>query len=338
MSKEIAVLGAGSWGSVLASVLDENGSHVRLWSYNKEQVADFNTTHTNTRYIKDYTFSTSITAYNDLAEAITGVDYILFVVPTQVTRSVAHQVGEILQEKKQTVNIIHASKGIEEKTYLRLSQVLAEEIPSQNRKSISVLSGPSQAEDVIKHDITLVTVASDDSEAAKEIQGLFMNHYFRVYTSDDVIGVEIGAALKNIIALGAGALYGLGYKDNAKAALMTRGLAEISRLGTSFGANPLTFIGLSGVGDIIVTATSTNSRNWRAGNELGRGESLDQVIKNMGMVIEGITTTRAAYELSKQRGVEMPITSAIYHVLYDGADIKETINQLMTREGRSEIE
>lgn len=337
-TKEIAVLGAGSWGSILASVLDENGSHVRLWSYNEKQVREFNDQHTNTKYIKNFTFAASIKAYHDLGEAIDGVDYILFVVPTQVTRSVAQQVAEILKARHQKVNIIHASKGIEEKTYLRLSQVLAQEIAPENRQSISVLSGPSQAEDVAVKDITLVTLASNDQKAAKTIQGLFMNHYFRVYTSDDVIGVEIGAALKNIIALGAGALYGLGYKDNAKAALMTRGLAEISRLGTSFGANPLTFIGLSGVGDIIVTATSSNSRNWRAGNELGRGESLDQVIKNMGMVIEGIATTRAAYELSKQRGVDMPITSAIYHVLYDGADIKETINQLMTREGRSEIE
>lgn len=337
MTKEIAVLGAGSWGSVLASVLDENGSHVRLWSYNEKQVAQFNETHTNPKYIKNYTFSESITAYHDLAAAIDGVDYILFVVPTQVTRSVARQVAAILKDRNHSVNIIHASKGIEEKTYLRLSQVLSEEIDPENRQSISVLSGPSQAEDVVTHDITLVTVASDNQRAASEIQDLFMNNYFRVYTSDDVIGVEFGAALKNIIALGAGALYGLGYKDNAKAALMTRGLAEISRLGTSFGANPLTFIGLSGVGDIIVTATSTNSRNWRAGNELGRGESLEAVIKNMGMVIEGVATTRAAYELSKKRGVEMPITSAIYYVLYDGADIKETINQLMTREGRSEI-
>lgn len=338
MSKKIAVLGAGSWGSVLASLLDENGSDVKLWSYNPDQVKEFNTDHTNSKYIKDFTFSDSIIAYNDLAEAIDGVDYILFVVPTQVTRSVAKQVAKILADRNQHVNIIHASKGIEEKTYLRLSQVLSQEIDPKNRKSISVISGPSQAEDVVRKDITLVTVASDDQKAAKDIQGLFMNNYFRIYTSDDVIGVETGAALKNIIALGAGALYGLGYKDNAKAALMTRGLAEISRLGTSFGANPLTFIGLSGVGDIIVTATSRNSRNWRAGNELGQGKSLDEVVKNMGMVIEGIATTRAAYELSKQRGVDMPITSAIYHVLYDGADIKETINQLMTREGRSEIE
>ncbi|KRK90027.1 NAD(P)H-dependent glycerol-3-phosphate dehydrogenase [Lentilactobacillus sunkii] len=338
MAKKVAVLGAGSWGSVLASLLDENGSDVKLWSYNPQQVKELNEQHTNTKYIKNFTFSDSLVATNDLKEAIDGVDYILFVVPTQVTRSVAKQVAAILTERNQKVNIIHASKGIEEKTYLRLSQVLAQEIDAKNRNSISVLSGPSQAEDVVTHDITLVTVASDNAHAAEEIQGLFMNNYFRVYTSDDVIGVEIGAALKNIIALGAGALYGLGYKDNAKAALMTRGLAEISRLGTSFGANPLTFIGLSGVGDIIVTATSTNSRNWRAGNELGKGHSLDEVVKNMGMVIEGIATTRAAYELSKKRGVEMPITSAIYHVLYDGADIKETINQLMTREGRSEIE
>lgn len=338
MGKKIAVLGAGSWGSVLASLLDENGSDVKLWSYNPGQVKEFNERHTNSKYIKNFTFSESIVATNDLAEAVDNVDYILFVVPTQATRSVAEQVAAILNKRNQQVNIIHASKGIEEKTYLRLSQVLSQEINPQNRKSISVLSGPSQAEDVVTKDITLVTVASDNQRAAKEIQDLFMNHYFRVYTSDDVIGVEIGAALKNIIALGAGALYGLGYKDNAKAALMTRGLAEISRLGTSFGANPLTFTGLSGVGDVIVTATSTNSRNWRAGNELGKGKSLKEVIENMGMVIEGIATTRAAYELSKKRGVEMPITSAIYHVLYDGVDIKETINALMTREGRSEIE
>jgi len=337
MTSKIAVLGAGSWGSVLASVLDENGNDVKLWSYNKEQVDLFNSTHTNPHYIKNHTFSETLVAYNDLAEAIDRVEYILFVVPTQVTRSVAKQVSEILARNNQKVDLIHASKGIEEGTYMRLSEVLAQEIKPENRKSISVISGPSHAEDAIQKDITLVTVASRNLGDAERVQNLFMNSYFRVYTSDDVIGVEIGAALKNIIALGAGALNGLGYKDNAKAALMTRGLAEISRLGTSFGANPLTFIGLSGVGDIIVTGTSTNSRNWRAGNELGQGKSLDEVIKNMGMVIEGISTTKAAYELSKKRGVDMPITSAIYHVLYDNADIKTTINQLMTREGRPEL-
>ncbi|MGF7437678.1 NAD(P)H-dependent glycerol-3-phosphate dehydrogenase [Lentilactobacillus senioris] len=337
MAEKIAILGAGSWGSILASVLDENGSEVRIWSYNPEQVKELNEKHTNKRYVKDYTYSESIVAYSDIETAIEDADDILFVVPTQVTRSVARQVGEIMKRTGQKATILHASKGIEEKTYDRLSQVLAEEIAPENRDAIAVLSGPSQAEDVARHDITLVTVASENQHAAEKLQKLFMNNYFRVYTNDDVIGVEIGAALKNIIALGAGALHGLGYGDNAKAALMTRGLAEISRLGTSFGANPLTFIGLSGVGDIIVTATSTNSRNWRAGNELGQGKSLSEVVENMGMVIEGVTTARAAYELSQERGIEMPITTAIYKVLYENLEIRDAIRWAMTRDGKAEI-
>lgn len=337
MTNKVAVLGAGSWGSVLAKVLDENGAEVSLWSHNAEQVVEFNTHHTNERYISDYQFSDTIKAYDNLEGALADAEYVLFVVPTQVTREVAKQVNAVLSRKQQSVHVIHASKGIEEGTYLRLSQVLAEEIAPENRQSISVLSGPSQAEDVVKNDLTLVTVASDDITVAKKVQALFMNKYFRVYTSDDVIGVEIGAALKNIIALGAGALVGLGYKDNSKAALMTRGLAEISRLGTSFGANPLTFIGLTGVGDIIVTATSDKSRNWKAGYQLAQGKSLPEVIENMGMVIEGISTTKAAYELSQKRHIEMPITEAIYKVLYENQDIRTTIDQLMTREGKNEI-
>ncbi|WP_395321251.1 NAD(P)H-dependent glycerol-3-phosphate dehydrogenase [Levilactobacillus parabrevis] len=337
MSEKIAVLGAGSWGSILASVLDENGHDVRLWSYNPKQVEELNTKHTNAHYIKNFKFSPSLVAYSDLASALDGVQTILFVVPTKAVRSVAGQVATILQKTNNQPALIHASKGIEQKTYKRISQVLAEEIPAANRKSITVLSGPSHAEDVARHDLTLVTAASESLDAAKHTQQLFMTTYFRVYTNPDIIGVEIGAALKNIIALGAGALHGLGYGDNAKAALMTRGLAEISRLGTSFGADPMTFIGLSGVGDIIVTATSSNSRNWRAGDELGRGEALDDVINHMGMVIEGLATTKAAYELSKKRGVSMPITEAIYQVLYEGKDIRKAISDLMQREGRSEF-
>ncbi|MFC6274938.1 NAD(P)H-dependent glycerol-3-phosphate dehydrogenase [Levilactobacillus tangyuanensis] len=337
MSEKIAVLGAGSWGSILASVLDENGHDVRLWSYNPDQVEELNTKHTNSRYIKDFTYSPSLVAYSDLEQALADVDAILFVVPTKAIRSVAGKVATILAAKHLQPQIIHASKGIEQKTYKRLSQVLAEEIPVANRKAVSVISGPSHAEDVARKDITLVTAASESPDAAKYVQKLFMTPYFRVYTNSDVIGVEIGAALKNIIALGTGALNGLGYGDNAKAALMTRGLAEISRLGTSFGADPMTFIGLSGVGDIIVTGTSSNSRNWRAGDELGRGEKLDDVIDHMGMVIEGLATTKAAYELSQERGVSMPITKAIYQVIYEGKDIRQAISDLMQREGRSEF-
>lgn len=337
MSEKIAVLGAGSWGSILANLLDENGHDVRLWSYNPKQVEELNTQHTNTHYIQNFTYSKSLVAYADMASALADVDAILFVVPTKAVRSMAHEVAEVLAKDHNQPALIHASKGIEQKTYKRISQVLAEEIPAANRRSITALSGPSHAEDVARHDITLITAASENPEAAKNTQDLFMTPYFRVYTNSDVIGVEIGAALKNIIALGAGASHGLGYGDNAKAALMTRGLAEISRLGTSFGADPLTFIGLSGVGDVIVTATSTNSRNWRAGDELGRGEKLDDVISHMGMVIEGVATTKAAYELAQQRGVSMPITTAIYQVLYQGKDIKTAISDLMQREGRSEF-
>lgn len=337
MSEKIAVLGAGSWGSILANLLDENGSEVSLWSYNPDQVKELNEKHTNTHYIKDFTFSETLKAYSDLKQALEGATTVLFVVPTKAVRSVAGKTKAVLEELHTKPQIIHASKGIEQGTYKRVSEILAEEIPADLRAAITVLSGPSHAEDVAKRDITLVTAASTDLDAAKHTQKLFMNRYFRVYTNSDVIGVEIAAALKNIIALGTGALNGLGYGDNAKAALMTRGLAEISRLGASFGANPQTFTGLAGVGDIIVTGTSQNSRNYRAGDELGKGQTLEEVIDTMGMVIEGVATTKAAYELSKQRGVEMPITEAIYQVLYEGKDIRKAISDLMMREGRSEF-
>ncbi|KRK48073.1 NAD(P)H-dependent glycerol-3-phosphate dehydrogenase [Secundilactobacillus kimchicus] len=337
MVEKIAVLGAGSWGSILANLLDENGHDVALWSYNADQVEELNTRHTNTRYIQNFTYSDSLKAFANLEEALAGATTILFVVPTKAVREVAGNVAKILEKTQLKPTLIHASKGIEQGTYKRISEVLAEEIPTQSRRAITVLSGPSHAEDVARKDITLVTAASSDFLAAKHVQNLFMNHYFRVYTNPDVIGVEIAAALKNIIALGTGALTGLGYGDNAKAALMTRGLAEISRLGTSFGANPQTFVGLAGVGDIIVTGTSQNSRNFRAGNELGQGQSLQDVVDHMGMVIEGVATTKAAYELAQQRGVDMPITEAIYQVLYDGKEIRQAISDLMQREGRSEF-
>ncbi|GAJ25898.1 glycerol-3-phosphate dehydrogenase [Liquorilactobacillus sucicola DSM 21376 = JCM 15457] len=221
-------------------------------------------------------------------------------------------------------------------THKRISEIIGEEIAEENREGIVALSGPSHAEEVAKRDITLVTAASTELKSAKNVQRMFMNNYFRVYTNTDIIGVELGAAFKNIIALGAGALHGLGYGDDAKAALMTRGLAEIARLGIALGADPMTFIGLSGVGDLIVTCTSVHSRNWRAGDQLGRGEELQNVIENMGMVIEGLSTTKAAYELALQKKIDMPITTAIYQVLYEGKNIKRAISDLMQREGRSE--
>jgi glycerol-3-phosphate dehydrogenase (NAD(P)+) len=285
-----------------------------------------------------FKYDERLVATTDLEVALKDVDAVLFVVPTKVMRLVAQQMVEVLKKTGQKPIIVHASKGLELGTHKRLSEVLAEEIPSELRQAIVVLSGPSHAEEVAKQDLTLVTAASSDLASAEAVQKLFMNNYFRVYTNDDIVGVEMGAALKNVIAIGAGALHGLGYGDDAKAALITRGLAEISRLGVAFGANPLTFIGLSGVGDLIVTATSVHSRNWRAGNELGQGMKLDEVIDTMGMVIEGVPSTKAAYELAQQKNIEMPITEAIYDVLYNEKGVKEAIDELMHRDGRSELE
>lgn len=336
MTEKIAVLGAGSWGSVLAKVLVENGHEVALWSNSQAQVDELNQQHTNAKYLPDLIYPEALKATTDLKSAVKDAGTVLFVVPTKVIRLVAQQLIEVLEELGTKPLIVHASKGLELGSHKRISEVITEEIPTKYRSGMVVLSGPSHAEEVARQDITLITAASEDLANAKKVQALFMNDYLRIYTNSDVVGVETGAAFKNVIAIGAGALHGLGYGDDAKAALMTRGLAEISRLGVSFGADPLTFIGLSGVGDLIVTCTSVHSRNWRAGNQLGQGKSLEDVIANMGMVIEGINTCKAAYELAQQKGIEMPITQAIYNVLYKQADIKSEIANLMQREGKTE--
>lgn len=335
MKQKIAVLGPGSWGTALAKVLVENGHDVTIWGREVEQIAEINTHHTNQHYLPDLILPAELKAESDLKTAVTGADAILFVVPTKAIRSVAQQLVEVMDTKPV---IIHASKGLEQGSHKRISQVLMEEIPEDKRKDVVVLSGPSHAEEVAVRDITTITAASKNLAYAEYVQALFMNEYFRIYTNDDVIGVETGAALKNIIALGSGAIHGLGFGDNAKAAIMTRGLAEISRLGVAMGADPLTFIGMSGVGDLIVTCTSIHSRNWRAGDLLGRGHNLEEVLANMGMIVEGVSTTKAAYELSQELKVEMPITETIYKVLYEGADVKEAAKQIMLRDGRSEKE
>lgn len=335
VKQKIAVLGPGSWGTALAQVLSENGHEVILWGKDADQINEINTQHTNHHYLPDFVLPKEIQATLSLAEAVQGVDAILFVVPTKAIRSVAKELVPLIEKAPY---IIHASKGLEQGSHKRISEVLAEEIPADKRREIIVLSGPSHAEEVAVHDITTITAASQVLESAKYVQDLFMNDYFRIYTNDDVVGVETGAALKNIIALGAGAIAGLGFGDNAKAAIMTRGLAEISRLGVAMGANPLTFIGLSGVGDLIVTCTSVHSRNWRAGNLLGQGKKLDEVLANMGMIVEGVSTTKAAVELARQLQVEMPITETIYRVLYENQDIKEAAKEIMLRDGKVENE
>lgn len=335
MKQKIAVLGPGSWGTALAQVMAENGHEVHIWGNNPDQIKEINEHHTNRMYLPEIHLPESIQAHDELADCIRDADAVLFVVPTKAIRSVAKEFAEKCENQPLT---IHASKGLEQDTHKRISEILFEEIPSEHRRGVVVLSGPSHAEEVAVHDITTITAASEILADAEYVQELFMNDYFRIYTNNDVIGVETGAALKNIIALGAGAIHGLGFGDDAKAAIMTRGLAEISRLGVAMGANPLTFIGLSGVGDLIVTCTSVHSRNWRAGNLLGKGHSLDEVLENMGMIVEGVATTKAAYELSRQMDIEMPITEAIYSVLYQNVDVKEAVRQIMLRVGKQENE
>lgn len=256
-------------------------------------------------------------------------------VPTKAIRDVLKDIEQVSQ---QPLTVVHVSKGIEPDSLMRISEMIEADMSSSMLKDLVVLSGPSHAEEVSLRHPTTVAVSSKNMAAAERIQDLFINQYFRVYTNPDIVGVEIGGALKNIIALASGITDGLGYGDNAKAALITRGLAEITRLGSAMGASPLTFSGLTGIGDLIVTCTSVHSRNWRAGNLLGKGQNLDEVLTNMGMVVEGVRTTKAAYQLAQKYEVDMPITNALYGVLFAGKDVKDSVDLLMNRDKRSEME
>ncbi len=332
--KKISVLGAGSWGTALAIVLAQNGHEVRLWSHRKEQAQEINDQKTNRHYLPEVTLPKNIVGYHDLAQAVTGSDAILFVVPTKAIRDVSKQVKPHLSADQL---IIHASKGIEPGTHKRISEMLSEELGDSFGEKVVVLSGPSHAEEVALQQPTTVTVSSKNMKMAEKVQDLFMNDVFRVYTNEDFIGVEIGGALKNIIALGAGISDGLGHGDNAKAALITRGLAEIAKLGIKLGATPMTFAGLTGIGDLIVTCTSQHSRNYRAGNMLGKGYVLDDVLDQMGMVVEGVRTTKAVHQLAEKTGVDMPITRGIYEILFNEKDPKEVVDDLMRRGKTNEL-
>lgn len=331
---KVTVLGAGSWGTALSIVLADNGHDVSLWTHREEQAETINTTHKNEKYL-EIMIPEKIKAFHNLEEAVRNAEVILIVIPTKAIREVCSQLNEILRH---SVTIIHASKGIEPDSLKRVSEMISEEMDNYAYEDIVVLSGPSHAEEVAKRQPTTVTVTSINDENAKLTQDLFINESFRVYTSTDLIGIELGGALKNIIALGAGISDGLGYGDNAKAALLTRGLAEITRLGTSLGANPLTFLGLTGVGDLVVTCTSIHSRNWRAGHLLGSGKSLEETLGQMGMIVEGVSTTKAAYQLAEKRQIEMPITSGIYEILFHDKDPKEVVENLMSRNKREEMD
>ncbi len=325
---KIAVIGSGSWGTAMAILLAKKNNDVYLWSWIQEETDRLNEARENKEFLPGVKLCDDIVCSHDMGECIKDAEVIVTAAPSPATRTTAKQMAEFVKDGQKIVNI---SKGLEGN--LRLSQVYKEEIPQAD---ISVLSGPSHAEEVSRSIPTTVVIASASEKTAEFLQDVFMTDVFRVYTSKDIIGVELGGALKNVIALCAGISDGLGYGDNTKAALITRGIAEISRLGVAMGANALTFAGLSGLGDLIVTATSTLSRNHTAGELLGKGMDLDTALAKVHMVVEGVNTATAAYELGKQYGVETPIIEQAYNVLYKGTNPKDAVNTLMTREKTSE--
>ena len=333
--ENVVVLGAGSWGTALAIVLTENGHNTLLWTLHEEQAKEINEQHTNKRYLPNTVLPENLKATSNLEVAAKHGTTIVMAIPTKGVREVCGNISKYLTEK---TLFVHVSKGIEPDSLMRISELMKESLAENTVSDIVVLSGPSHAEEVVLQHPTTVTAACKNLKAAEKVQNLFMNQYFRVYTNEDVVGVEIGGALKNVIALAAGMTDGLNFGDNAKAALITRGLAEISRLGVKMGGNPFTFAGLTGMGDLIVTCTSVHSRNWRAGNMLGKGMKLEQVLEEMGMVVEGVRTTKAAYQLSQKYDVSMPITSALYDVLFKNMEPKALVESLMLRTKKSEID
>ena len=323
---KIAVIGSGSFGTAMSSLLAKKGYEVMLWSYLLEEAESIEKNRENVEFLKGVKLPENIHCTNDLKSCVDGADLVVTVVPSFATRQTAKNLSEYIKEGQALVNI---SKGLENDTLLRLSEVYKQEIPQAR---IAVMSGPSHAEEVGRGLPTTNVVASSDKELAEFVQDTFMNEVFRVYLSDDVIGVEIGGALKNVIALCAGMCDGLGYGDNTKAALMTRGIAEIKRLGIKMGAKAETFAGLSGIGDLIVTCTSMHSRNRRAGIMLGQGKSLKETLDEVHMVVEGVHTAKAAYNLGKKYNVEMPIVNEAYNILFNDKSAKAAVLDLMTRD------
>ncbi len=327
---KIAVIGSGSWGCAAAILLAKKGYEVFLWSWQQEETDRLNHDRENKLVLPGKLFPDNIVCSHDMGECVKNADLIVTVAPSPATRTTARQLAAHVSDGQIIVNL---SKGLEDGTLLRLSEVYSAEIPQAN---ICVMSGPSHAEEVSVGLPTTNVVSAKNEETAKFIQNIFMTDSFRVYTGDDMIGVELGGALKNVIALCAGVSDGIGYGDNTRAALITRGLAEIKRLGIKMGAKSETFSGLSGVGDLIVTCTSRHSRNHRAGELLGKGYTLSEALDEVKMVVEGVNAARAAYDLSKKYDVAMPITEEAYKVLFEGKDAKQAVIDLMTRDKAAE--
>ncbi len=333
--ERVSIIGAGSWGTAQAVMLAQKGLKVNMWTCEKEVVEEINTKRTNQAYLPGVQIPEGITVYPTIAETVKNATTVVMGVPSHAFRETLIKVVPFLNSEQVVVN---TAKGIEESTLKRLSEVFIEETDKELHKNFAVLSGPSHAEEVGRGIPTTVLVAGKSREVCERAQDLYMSPRFRVYTNPDLVGVEIAGALKNVIAICTGISDGLEFGDNTKAALLTRGLAEISRLGVALGANPLTFAGLAGVGDLVVTCTSMHSRNRRFGIEIGKGKTVEQALESVRMVVEGYRTTGAAYRLGQDTGVSMPITEQAYAVLYKGENTVESVSKLMMRGRKHEIE
>lgn len=329
MSK-VGFIGGGSFGTALAMQLAKKGNEVVIYDRDSEVCEDINKNRKNDKYIKGLSIPENVKATLNIEEAIKDVKYLVLAVPSHVIRSIAKNISGKIDKD---VIVISISKGIEPETNKRLSEVIEEEL----NNPVVILSGPSHAEEVAIELPTTLVSTSNDMKYAEEVQELFMTSSLRIYTNDDIIGVEIGGAVKNIIALAAGIGDGVGYGDNSKAALMTRGMKEISRVGVALGGKEETFYGLTGMGDLIVTCTSLHSRNRRAGILIGKGKSLDEALKEVGMVVEGVKACKAFHELNRRINVSMPITEGLYSILFENKNPEQVVCELMGREKKSEV-
>lgn len=330
MCSKIAFLGGGSFGTALSIMLAKKGVSCKIWARNKDVVDDINIKKENIKYLHGAVIPIGVEASTNLKEVVEDSEYIVLAVPSHVIRNLCKDIKELVNKNQIIISI---AKGIEAGTGKRLSQVISEELPSN---PVVILSGPSHAEEVAQDIPTTVVVTSENMEYAEKAQDLFMTNKFRIYTNEDIVGVEIGGAVKNIIALAAGISDGIGYGDNTKAALMTRGMSEIVRIGTKLGGKKETFSGLTGIGDLIVTCTSIHSRNRRAGILIGKGSTAEEATREVGMVVEGIKACKAFYELKERLGVSMPITDVLYKVIFEEKEPKYGVYELMTRDKKSE--
>ena len=326
----VGIMGAGSWGTALALLLHKNGHKVTVWSISEEEVEMLSKEREHKSKLPGVKLPEDMEFTSDLEAALTGRDFIVMAVPSPFTRSTAKKMCPYIKEGQIIVDV---AKGIEESTLMTLSQQIEQEIPQAD---VAVLSGPSHAEEVGRGLPTTVVIGAKTKKTAEYLQGMFMSEVFRVYISPDILGMELGGSLKNVIALAAGIADGMGYGDNTKAALITRGIAEIARLGVKMGGSIESFTGLTGIGDLIVTCASVHSRNRKAGYLMGQGKSMEEAMKEVKMVVEGVYSTKAAVKLGEKYGVSLPIIDKVNEILFQGKDPREAVNELMLRDSKTE--